>query len=116
MGQDVSKSITPPPLAFQDCFVNGEIDLPRYLYYRRTSDNLVQTAFYHWRMSSKRRKRQHLHVSSNKRHKTPCSVKKHKLMVRDKDGSLHQLLPTDTLWYILYISTPPSNPMMLKLF
>ena len=76
----------------------------------------MQTTFYCRRISSKRRKHQHLHVSSNKRHKTPRSVKKHKLMVRDKDGSLRQLLPIDTLWYILYILNPPSNPRMLKLF
>ena len=115
MGQDISKSITPPPLTFQDCLVNDQIDLPRYLYYCRRSDNM-QNALYHRRMLSKKRQCQHFHVSPNKRQKTQRSVKKHKLMVRDKDGLLREMVPTDTLWYLLYISNPPNNQRMLKLF
>ena len=106
MGQDVSKTITPSPLTFLDCLVNDQIDLSRYLFYRRRQDFIMQTA-HHKMMLSKKRKRQYLNVVSKKRQKRHRSVKKHKLLVRDKDGSLRELLPTDTLWYPLYISNPP---------
>ena len=38
MGQDISKSLNPPPLSLQDCLVNGKFDLTRYVYYRRKID------------------------------------------------------------------------------
>ena len=75
MGHDVSKSITPPPLTFQDCFLNDQINISRYLYYCRTSDSLMQTVFYHRRMSLKKRKRQHVHIDLNKKQKRNRSVK-----------------------------------------
>ena len=42
MGQDISKSITPPPLTLHHCFVDGKIDIPRYLYYRRKLDDQIE--------------------------------------------------------------------------
>ena len=46
MSLNVSKSLSPPPLLLQDCFVNGQVDLVRYIYYRRKQecidvDNLI---------------------------------------------------------------------------
>ena len=38
MGQDISKSLNPPPLTLQDCLVNGKFDLTQYVYYRRKID------------------------------------------------------------------------------
>ena len=36
MGNDLSSSITPPPLSLNDCVVNGELDIARcYVYKRR---------------------------------------------------------------------------------
>ena len=40
MGQDLSKSIVPPPLSLQDCLTNGGIDPVRYITYRRRLDKL----------------------------------------------------------------------------
>ena len=37
-------------------------------------------------------------------------------MVRDTDGSLREIRPVDTLWYLLYVLTPPSSVRMSKLF
>ena len=37
-------------------------------------------------------------------------------MVRDIDGSLRQIRPTDTLWYLLYVATPPSSKRLEKQF
>ena len=31
------------------------------------------------------------------------------MLVRDNNGSLREILPTDTLWYLLYVPTPPLN-------
>jgi len=41
MGQNVSKSLIPPPLTLQDCLVNGKVDLARSIYYRRQQDYIV---------------------------------------------------------------------------
>ena len=34
MGDDISSSISPPPVNLNDCFINGEIDLYRYKAYK----------------------------------------------------------------------------------
>ena len=44
------------------------------------------------------------------------SVKKHRVLVRDSDGTLRELKPEDTLWYLLYVENPPHNERMSKLF
>ena len=46
----------------------------------------------------------------------PRSVKHHKLIVIDKDGTLREIKPEDTLWYFLYVAIPPSSNRMMKLF
>ena len=46
----------------------------------------------------------------------PCSVKRYKLLVCDNDGSLCEIKPTNTLWYLLYVKDPPCNNRMAKLF
>ena len=55
-------------------------------------------------------------LPSIKKQKKIRSVKKYKTMVRDRDGLLRELLPTDTLWYLFYISNPPNTERLLKLF
>ena len=40
MGHDHSKPLLLPPLSFKDCFVDGEVDISRYLYYRRKRDEI----------------------------------------------------------------------------
>ena len=35
MGQDISKSITPPQLSLTDYIVDGQIDITRYIYYQK---------------------------------------------------------------------------------
>ena len=44
------------------------------------------------------------------------SVKRHKLLARDNDGSLREIRPEDTLWYQLYVNQPPQDERMAKLF
>mmetsp|Transcript_28742 Transcript_28742/g.32865 ORF Transcript_28742/g.32865 Transcript_28742/m.32865 type:complete len:91 (-) Transcript_28742:62-334(-) len=52
----------------------------------------------------------------SKYRRAPRSVKRYKLLVRDNDGSLREIKPTDTFWYLLYIKDPPCNNRMAKLF
>ena len=43
-------------------------------------------------------------------------MKRHKLFVRDNDGSLREIRPIDTLWYLLYVNQPPQNERMYRIF
>ena len=108
MGQDISTSITPPHLTLQHCFVDGKIDIPRYLYYRRKLDDqieLSQSISNGLNIKRKFDEGQSPIVRPRKKR----SVKRHKLLVRDDDDSLRELTPKDTLWYLLYVHTPSRN-------
>ena len=40
MGNSLEKALMNPPFTFQQCFVNDELDLARYLMYRRRIDEI----------------------------------------------------------------------------
>ena len=86
MGQDISKSITPPPLSLTDCLVNGQIDTVRYTYYRRRKDDIQNSNYIISNITSKKRIFDALPTS--KKLNTKRSVKRHKLLIRDDDGQL----------------------------
>ena len=112
MGQELSTAITPPPLTLRDCLVNGRIDITRYFYYRRSLE------FYD-EMDQDNASTHSVIDEVNarpKKNQRVRSVKRHKLLVRDSNGSLREILSTDTLWYLLYITNPPFTDWMLKLF
>ena len=116
MGSNLSKDITPPPLTLQDCLVNGNISLSRYYYYRKYYDNYseaIEREDTHW---NKKRKRSIVVEEPKVINKRQRSVKRHKLMVRNEDGSLRERRPVDTLWCLLYVSNPPTSERMSKLF
>ena len=50
------------------------------------------------------------------RNKSQRSIKRHKLMVRHEDGSLREIRPVETLWYLLCVPNPPTSERMSKLF
>ena len=116
MGHDISKDITPPPLTLQDCLVDGHMNLPCYFYYRRCmdyhSDNRDRISI---RYRKKRKFKEDVGVMNIKKN-IIRTVKRHKLMVRDSDGSLRELCSKDTLWYLLYVANPPTSKRMSKLF
>ena len=95
MGQEISKSFVPPPITFQQCFVNDEFSLPRYILYRRNRD-LEDDQFKRMMdIFSARRKRKYADLNSNNLSSNSSvasstssvrSVKKHKLLVRADDG------------------------------
>ena len=64
---------------------------------------------------SKRRQRSDCKKeTSRKKPRAPRSVKRHKLIVRDSDGFLREIRPTDTLWYLLYVGHPPLTERIYK--
>ena len=113
MGQDLSKSIVPPPLSLQDCLTNGQIDSVRYITYRRRLDKIHD--FTHNCYDIKRKRCSSLEKFSPSRKRTR-TVKRHKLLVRDNGGNIREILPTDTLWYLLYVANPPRDKRLHKLF
>ena len=112
MGQDISKSLNPPPLSLQDCLVNGNLDLTHYVFYKRKMDLINDNLSSH----PLRRKRKLPHESNIKKSVHSCLVKKHKLLARKDDGSLRELTPEDTLWYLKYVKTPSWNDRLKKQF
>ena len=121
MGHDHSKPLLLPPLSFKDCFVDGEVDISRYLHYGRKIDDIDDANTKHLeRFVSKKRKirgfTQAASTSSTTSTNIRRSVKKQRLFVRDNDGSLRELLPTDTLWYLLYVKSPLQDERLLKSF
>ena len=114
MGQDISTSLNPPPLSLQDCLVGGKFNVTRYMYYRRKMDIFNDDVLFQPFPSPKKRKFQ----DHCKIHKSVAlrSVKRHKLLVRNDDGTLRELTPQDTLWYLKYVQTPPRNDRLKKQF
>ena len=106
MGQNVSKDTRPPPLTFRDCLVKGQLDLSRYYSYRRRLHVLMVGNNRMVTKAKKKHKRRAMESNIDHKVRTPRSVKRHKLMVRDKEGTLREIRPEDTLWYLLYVAQP----------
>ena len=66
--------------------------------------------FFDWRRKESLKK----YLKWKKR--TKKSVKRHKILVRNEDGTLQEIRPEDTLWYQLYVNTPPRNKRLAKQF
>ena len=101
MDNDIGKHPIPPPLTFNDCFENGSLILSKYSHYRRRLDDLEQDTYELDDYIKKKRKRSIHKVPSTIKFQGKRSVKRHKILVRDKDGSLREVRPEDTLWYLL---------------
>ena len=116
MGQGISSAVTPPPLTLRNCLINGRFDVAKYRWYRRSRDLYKELE----EDCTRSRKRKHSQVfediNKKKKQTRIRSIKRHKLMVRDSDGSLREIRPTDTLWYLLYIAHPPITERIFKLF
>jgi hypothetical protein len=110
MGQEISKSYTPPPLSFHDCLVDGQIDLTRYHIYTRRQygdefDDILPPT------STKRK-----HAETTSKPRVSRSVKKHIIQFPNNDGTMHTVTFKDSAWYNLYINNPPSSKQQLKIF
>ena len=116
MSINLSRDITPPSLALQNCLVDGLINLPRYYYYQRSQNNYLQHLKSDETCRRTKMKRQSSEVPFVMKRQTVRSVKKHLVQVRDKDVNLIYLTPEDILWYLLYVANPPQSEILLKLF
>ena len=120
MGNDISSSITPPPLSLQDCTIDGELDLLRYSIYRkRIKKKVLQNSLLQQFVKRKKEDDPFSIASTPKKRKynpKERTIKKRKLMIRNADGTLRPFEPTDTIWYKLYIEQPPTDKHMLTLF
>ena len=97
MGQGISTAINPPPLTLQHCLIDGVLDVGRYTYYRRRCDDDNEIIEIHHKRALKKRKRRMIQPSIRKKRKAARSCKSHGVYVRDDDGSLREIRPTDTL-------------------
>ena len=116
MGQNVSKVLSSPPLTLRDCLSNGQIDPSRYYVYRRRLDVCMKGNNRDDDNKRRKRKRQDMQIQQSVKRTRSRSVKRHRLIVRDKDGSLREIKPEDTLWYLLYVAYPPMSKRMHKIF
>ena len=116
MGTDFSKDITPPPLTLLDCLIDGELNLPRYYYYRTQLDNCLRSQRQEYCRRKRKRKLSLSDASVRNIKRQARTVKKYKVMARDKNGMLREVTPEDTLWYCLYVANPPASKRMHKLF
>ena len=113
MGNSLQKSLYNPPLTFRDCLVDGELDISKYFIYRRRQEEnedamAMASQIYHEIQCQRKRKLESMcSTAITKRRKQTRSVKRHKILVRNDDGTLDELKPKDTIWYRLYISAPP---------
>ena len=114
MGQDLTKSITPPPLSLTQCLVDGQIDIARYIFYRRRIDGM-STNQLSMSLISKNKSTIPYGGTKHKR-RTLRSVKRHKLLVRDDNGEVRELLSNDTRWYQLYVQSAPYHKRALSAF
>ena len=113
MAQDISKPTLPPPLSLRDCIINGEISVRRLMAYRRKLDMEMHHKMLIRRRRNRKLKRDRMDMVEKKRiHRRP--VKKHKLIVRYSNGLLHELKPTNTLWFIMYVTNSPRTQRLLK--
>jgi hypothetical protein len=113
MGQDILKAFTPPPLSFCDCFVNGQINLAKYIFYStNTYDDYIDIEH---QLNTNKRKLINLNTLPKKK---VCirSVKRHPILCRANDGSLCEATYKDSTWWTLYIETPPQTKHLLKIF
>ena len=116
MGNNIAKSIIPPPLSLQACLVDGRLDIARYLYYRRRQEWINNSSKALFQINKKRK---HENIATSSVSNIPSqqrSTKRYKLTVRDRNGSIREIKPEDTLWYLLYVATPPSSERLCRLF
>ena len=118
MGNDLSSSITPPPLSLNDYVVDGELDIARCsIYKKRVRRETNQNAVLNATIYGKRKAVTDVTpVSKAGKRKRIRSVGKYKLFVRNPDGTLREFIYTNTLWYLMYVQYPPRNNRLRKTF
>ena len=114
MGQDISTAFTPPPLSFRDCFVDGRINLAKYIVYSTTTqdDDYIDIE----ELLNKKKRKCNNRKTSSKKKVSVRSLKRHPIICRADDGSLREATYKDSTWWRLYLETPPVGKRLLKIF
>ena len=118
----VKKSVFNPPLTFRECYVDGKLDIVRYFLYRRrleeNEDAMAMASEIHLKLKLKRKRQAEIMSSSvsKKQRVHSRSVKRHRILFRKDDGTLEELKPIYTIWYRLYVASPPRNKRVHDLF
>lgn len=88
MLNQISSTINTIPLSVYDCLINGEIDIHHYKIYMHQKQRNIKNLRTLDSLINKTRKRSNIELESPllNDHK-PRSVKKHKLLYRDDDGT-----------------------------
>ena len=87
MSNNISQDITPPPLILQYCLINGRINLPRYYWYKRRRDDEQHSIRLNECVNQKKIKHDVVVKPTGGKQKIIRSVKKHRVLVRDSDGT-----------------------------
>lgn len=115
MGQDISKAYTPPPLTLRDCFVDGRVDVAKFMIYTESmNEEELLESNNEFPITNKRNRSQDESVTKSR--KKPRSIKKHSFLCRADDGTLREATPKDSTWYRLYLQQPPTGRRLLKIF
>ena len=103
----LSTNSTIVPSSLSGCPTNGVLNIEYFTAYRcqQANDNEEDngnTVLSEVRLNRKRE----MEIPELERNRSK-SVKKHKLFVRNDDGTLRKFTSNDKLWCLLYIATPP---------
>ena len=119
MGNEISSSI-PPSLSLSDTLIDGDLDLTRYYMHKR---NLRLKEFQRTSLNAlihrKRKIMNNLLGTDNDLTKNSIRKKRSKknhLWIRDSNGELKKCMPTDSLWFKLYLDGANVTPYGCKLF
>ena len=104
------------PSSLSGCLINGVFDIEAFTAYHRQQTNENEEDKGNTVLSEMRLNRKRKMEISELQRKRSRSVKKHKVMVRSDDDTLREFTIKDTLWYLLYIATPPRNKRLAIMF
>ena len=106
----MSSSALPPSLSLRECCADGSLDVIRYHRHSKKKRHANGSHLALQSTMSKNRGRNTKHVDVSMKRQRSRSAKKNKILLRDLSGSIREIKPTDTLWYVLRIeSSPRSN-------
>ena len=106
---DSSSLTCPTPTSLIHCLDGGNLNIFKYYFYRKRRIRDQRNFFYVTNIIKKK-------CNVIIKRKVFQHRKKHEIKIRNNDGILRKFTPTDTLWYLLYIKTPPCNKYWLTKF
>ena len=93
-----------------DCFERDTLNIDSYVSYKKYQAEEEQRYNFSLSPNGLKRTINTQHQQQRKRIRTSRSTKKHPLMLLLDDGSEMEVLPEDTMWYLLYVLHSPRNP------